>query len=98
MSDDPFYLSAEWQQLRLMAIRQSGWRCAVCNQGVRGRRAGQSAPYVDHIVPRRKGGSDQPHNLQVLCAACHTRKTKWKDTATGAGVRADGLPDDGSWD
>lgn len=30
----------------------------------------------DHIVPRRKGGSDDPSNLQFLCANCHEDKTR----------------------
>jgi 5-methylcytosine-specific restriction protein A len=30
---------------------------------------------VDHIRPRRLGGSDERANLQALCRGCHTRKT-----------------------
>lgn len=30
---------------------------------------------VDHIQPRRAGGSDEHANLQSLCHACHSRKT-----------------------
>lgn len=30
----------------------------------------------DHVIPRWKGGSDEPENLQFLCANCHEDKTR----------------------
>lgn len=40
--------------------------CVVC---------GAPATDVDHIVPKRRGGSDHEDNLQSLCSTCHNRKT-----------------------
>jgi 5-methylcytosine-specific restriction protein A len=28
----------------------------------------------DHIVPKARGGTDSPDNVQVLCRACNSRK------------------------
>lgn len=29
---------------------------------------------IDHIIPRSRGGTDDPENLQLLCAACNSMK------------------------
>lgn len=54
-----------WGKLRLMVLREQPW-CAVC---------GAPATDVDHITPKRLGGTDRRENLQSLCHGCHTRKT-----------------------
>jgi 5-methylcytosine-specific restriction enzyme A len=36
---------------------------------------GSPATEVDHIVPRRAGGTHERSNLQGLCKGCHSRKT-----------------------
>lgn len=33
------------------------------------------ATQVDHIIPRKRGGTDEEPNLQALCAHCHSTKT-----------------------
>lgn len=59
-----------WPALRLEAKRRDGWKCVQC--GARGRLE------VDHIHPVRT----HPDlafvltNLQTLCPACHSRKTR----------------------
>ena len=59
-----------WAALRQQALRRDGWKCVAC--GGRGRLE------VDHVKPVRS----HPElawslgNLQSLCPACHTCKTR----------------------
>jgi len=56
---------------REIALKQ-GSRCAVCGVpvAVNGDRVD-----LDHRVPRRRGGTSYPGNLQVLCVACNNAKS-----------------------
>jgi 5-methylcytosine-specific restriction protein A len=56
---------ARWQKRRGIFLRQHPL-CAQCSA---------PATDVDHITPKRQGGSDDESNLQPLCATCHSRKT-----------------------
>lgn len=68
-----FYRSARWLRLRKMILSQ-GPLCVECAK--RGRIT--PATDVDHVLARR----DRPDlsfdadNLQTLCKACHSRKTR----------------------
>lgn len=58
---------ARWRQLRKMILA----RDPVCQaEG-----CGEPSTDVDHIKPRRDGGTNDPANLQGLCHECHSRKT-----------------------
>ncbi len=53
--------------------RQRG-ECATCRVKC-GKRPSDSATYhVDHIMPLARGGSNWPHNLQILCSGCNLSK------------------------
>jgi 5-methylcytosine-specific restriction enzyme A len=45
--------------------------CVCCQQAGRV----EVATVRDHIRPLSEGGTDDPANIQPLCAACHARKT-----------------------
>ena len=45
---------------------------------------------VDHIVPKREGGTDEESNLQALCKSCHSRKTAEESNTRGRGVAISG--------
>lgn len=59
-----------WKALRMQALDRDGWACVQCGQRRR--------LECDHILPVR----DRPDlsytlsNLQILCGACHARKTR----------------------
>lgn len=61
---------ARWRKLRLMYLRAHPL-CVVCARENRV----TEATDVDHIIPKRDGGTDEESNLQSMCHSCHSRKT-----------------------
>ena len=49
--------------------------CQLCGAG-----SSEAVLEVDHVIPRSKGGSNEPQNLQVLCRACNRGKSNRDDT------------------
>lgn len=66
----PVLRTKRWKVLRLEILERDGFKCRSCGSPRR--------LEVDHVKPVRNA----PHlsfdkaNLQTLCAACHTRKTR----------------------
>lgn len=56
----------QWLKIRAEHLEMEPW-CRAC---------GIHATDVDHIVPRRQGGSDDHPNLQSLCHSHHSQKTR----------------------
>jgi hypothetical protein len=50
-------------------FQQQKGKCAYCRTNIR------KGYHVDHINPLAKGGTNWPMNLQLLCAACNTKKS-----------------------
>ena len=67
---------------RYEVLRRAGFRCDLC-----GISADERALEVDHIVPRRHGGTDDLSNLQALCYKCNANKGARDDSDLRA-VRA----------
>ena len=64
---------ARWRKQRAMFL--SAHPLCVDPFGVHPRQV-VAATDVDHIVARRRGGSDDVSNLQALCHSCHSKKTQ----------------------
>ena len=62
-----FYHSGAWRRI---ADTYRASRAGICEEC-----GAPHASHVDHKVPRARGGSDEPSNLQLLCTACHGRKS-----------------------
>lgn len=68
---------SEWQRLRAKYLKAHPY-CVEC---------GEKGNNVDHIRPKAQGGTDDPSNLQTLCASHHSRKTARHDGAFGNRVK-----------
>ncbi|WP_319805247.1 HNH endonuclease [Microbacterium sp. YJN-G] len=68
-----WYISRGW---RLFIYDRDGWRCQLCGGPVDmvAETTDPSAPTLDHIVPRSRGGSDDPDNLRLAHRGCNARR------------------------
>ena len=60
-----------WRKLRLKILKRDNGLCQVCYK--KGHMV--AAKEVDHILPKAKGGTDDPSNLQSICIKHHREKT-----------------------
>lgn len=77
---DAFLQSPAWKAARAEHLAREPY-CRRCGRGGAGVRM-----FVDHIVERKDGGAlVDAANLQTLCGACHTRKTREARKARAGG-------------
>ncbi len=62
-----------WWQI----LARDNWTCCSCG---RSSMKDGVVLHVDHIIPRSKGGTDDPSNLQTLCRKCNIGKSNKDDT------------------
>ena len=68
-----------WRVLRKSILERDNYLCLHCQaKGVV-----SVATEVDHIKAKAHGGTDQPNNLQSLCAPCHKTKTATEGRGVG---------------
>ena len=78
--------------LRYEVLKRARFRCELC-----GVSADVRALEADHIVPRSRGGADDPDNLQALCYRCNASKcdrddADFRGVAEAYGRREPGCP------
>jgi len=61
-----------WDKLRLRILERDCYLCRCKHCKAEGRVT--PATEVDHVVPKAKGGTDEPSNLQAINVDCHKRK------------------------
>jgi len=80
---------SKWDKLRLRILERDLYLCQQC------KREGRATPLkvrphdhcVDHIVPKFKGGTDDPSNLESLCQEpCHRIKSE-REAKEGQGAK-----------
>jgi 5-methylcytosine-specific restriction protein A len=67
-----------WRKLRRLLDAERPAVCVRC-----GRADVAPRMHLDHCRPRSAGGTNDPTNLQWLCAACHSQKTAAQDGGFG---------------
>ena len=70
--------AAEWKRLHRLAKHYLPYCCAQCGTEP----AERDGLELDHITPVAEGGVDGLDNLQWLCSACHSEKSR-RETARG---------------
>jgi 5-methylcytosine-specific restriction endonuclease McrA len=58
---------ADWQAIRREVLDRDPC-CVMCG------RPGEKGDHVDHVVPKRRGGTDDLSNLARLCPTCHNSR------------------------
>lgn len=64
------------RRARFAIYEACDWTCQLCLSPVRPDEDSNHPRYptLDHIVPRARGGSDDPENLRLACRQCNTRR------------------------
>ena len=54
-----------WKDQRIRVLKRDGYICQYC---------GSDATQVDHVIPRKAGGTHDLDNLVACCAPCNSAK------------------------
>jgi 5-methylcytosine-specific restriction enzyme A len=71
-----------WVKLRETILKRDCHLCQACQREGRV----TIATEVDHVMPKAKGGTDDPENLQAICKSCHSAKSE-REAAEAQGRR-----------
>lgn len=65
--DKDFRKSDHWKELRRKVNEEADGCCYYCQQPM-------NRVFVDHVIPRSRGGGDDLENLVACCSSCSSRK------------------------
>jgi 5-methylcytosine-specific restriction endonuclease McrA len=60
------------QQLRNLVRDRAGNCCEYC--GLRDEESPLASLHVEHVIPKKHGGTNDPSNLALACVACNLHK------------------------
>jgi len=60
--------------MRQRILRRDHYRCYYCRVWLYPSQQGAVAPTIDHVVPRSRGGGNDPDNLVAACFSCNQKK------------------------
>ena len=66
------YTKSNYQRNRKRRLARAEGRCEACGVTL----SASCGWQCDHLIPLADGGTNALENLRVLCASCHTEKTK----------------------
>lgn len=76
------------RRLRIAILERDGYRCVYC-----GRSATDVVLEVDHVLPRSRGGTDEPTNLVTGCQDCNGGKSDLAVQIPDAAIILRPMPD-----
>jgi putative transposon-encoded protein len=56
----------EWFMIRESILQRDNYTCTICHKLF-----DEDDLVIQHVIPRRLGGSDSPINLSTMCSKCH---------------------------
>jgi 5-methylcytosine-specific restriction endonuclease McrA len=68
-----------WEKTRRAVLERDGYRCQIPDV----HKCSGFATQVDHVVPRRNGGSNHPDNLRAACNAGNQARNRTKPPLDG---------------
>ncbi len=67
---------------RFVILERDNWTCQLCGIATPRELRGTThphAPEIGHIIPRTRGGGDEPENLRCECKSCNHQKAGYLD-------------------
>jgi hypothetical protein len=68
------YLTAKKVYLRNRLAEAQNWKCCWCGCETVPESSKRNSATIEHVIPRSKGGSNDPENLAMSCARCNQHR------------------------